>query len=104
MSINENLKNAFYISVGLALKGKETIETAAKDFVEKHKMNKEEGEAFIKDVASNLEAKRNDAQDFIKTTIKNAANEIGFVRRSEYDELNAKYEELKSKIDEMQNQ
>ncbi len=69
MSVNENLKNAFYTSVGFAIKGKEKIEEAAKDFAEKNKLNAEEGENFVKDVMSNFDKKQSEAQDFIKEKV-----------------------------------
>ncbi len=103
MSINDNLKNAFYASLGFALKGKEKIEEAAKDFAEKNKLNAEDGAKFIKDVSSNFEEKRSDAEEFIKGAVGKAVNELGLVNRKEYDDLKSKYEELKSKVDNGKN-
>ncbi len=69
MSVNENLKNAFYTSVGFAVKGKEKIEEAAKEFAEKNKLNAEEGESFVKDIMNNFDKKQSEAQDFIKEKV-----------------------------------
>ncbi len=69
MSVDENLKNAFYTSVGFALKGKEKIEEAAKDFAEKNKLSAEEGENFVKDILGRFEKKQNEAESFIKEKV-----------------------------------
>lgn len=100
MSVNENLKNAFYTSVGFALKGKERIEEAAKEFAEKNKMNSEDGENFVKDIMAGFEKKQGEAQDFIKDTVTKVVGDLGLVSRKEYDDLKQKYEELKTKLDE----
>lgn len=99
MSVNENLKTAFYTSVSFALKGKEKIEESAKEFAAKNKLSAEEGEKFVKDIVAGLEKKHNHAQDFIKEKVKNAVAELGLVTRKEFDDLQAKYDELKAQID-----
>ncbi len=99
MSVNENLKNAFYTSVGFALKGKEKIEESAKEFAEKNKLNAEDGENFVKDVMAGFEKKHTEAQEFIKETVRKTVNEIGLVSRKEYEDLKKKCEELEAKLE-----
>ncbi len=100
MSVNENLKNAFYTSVGMALKGKEKIEECAKEFAEKNKLNAEEGASFVKEVMAGFDKKNSEAQEFVKETVHKTISELGLVSRKEYEDLQKKYEELKAKLDE----
>lgn len=66
-------------------------------------MDAAEGAKFIKEVSSGLDEKRQEAENFVKNTVNKAINELGLVKRDEYEDLKSKYEELKSKMDNNNN-
>lgn len=99
MSLTDSLKTTFYASIGLAVKGKEKITEAAKEFAEKNKLNAEEGEKFIKEASIHFEEKTKELEGFVKTTVEKVVSEMGLISRKEYEELKKEYEELKKQVE-----
>ncbi len=103
MPLKDDIKNTFYSSVGVMLKGKEKVEEAARSFASKYNMNAEEGEKFIKEAMNKATETKEEVEVFIEEKVNSISEKIGFIKRDEYDELKNKYDELKSQLDELKN-
>lgn len=91
------LKDVFYTSVGLVLKGKEKIEEAAKNFVAAHPMNKEEGEKFVRGVMDKAEEAKNDLSAMVEAAVEKAIHKMGLVTKQQFDELEKRLKEAQKK-------
>ena len=93
-----NLETAFYIGIGLALKGKEKVEEAAKKFAEDSKMNAEEGKKFVESMVASAETTKDDFTEKIEETVKKTMSKLGLATQAEVDELKAHIAKLEAKI------
>ncbi|MEK6794120.1 MAG: phasin family protein [Spirochaetota bacterium] len=91
------LKDVFYTSVGLILKGKEKVEEAAKRFVADHPMNKEEGEKFVRGVMDKAEEAKNDLTKMVEEAVEKAVHTMGLVTKKQFDELEKRLKESQKK-------
>jgi polyhydroxyalkanoate synthesis regulator phasin len=88
---------ALYAGLGLAIKGKEKIEEAARKFAAEQKMNSEDGQQFINDLLGNAEAARDKLTAKIEAIVKAKIAEAGFATKEEVDALKARIAELEGK-------
>ncbi len=91
-------ESAFYASVGLAVKGKEKIEEAAKKFAEDQKMSVEEGKKFVDDVVKSSEKTKEEISKKIDTAVKSAIDKMGLAYKSEVEQLKTRIDELEAQL------
>lgn len=92
------LESAFYTGIGLALKGKEKVEEAARKFADEHKMTVDEGKKFVDDVVASAENTKEDLTKKIEETTENLISKMGLVKQKEVDTLKAKVAELENEL------
>ncbi|MDR2251526.1 MAG: hypothetical protein LBD98_01630 [Endomicrobium sp.] len=93
-----NLKNAFYASVGLALKTKDKVEAAARKFVKDNKIEAAEGKKFIDKTVKHVESAKNDLSKKINEAVKNAVDKMGFITHKEIKALKGELQHFKKQL------
>jgi polyhydroxyalkanoate synthesis regulator phasin len=93
-----NLKNAFYASVGLALKSKDKIEAAAKKFVKDNKIEAAEGKKFIDKTVKHVESAKKDLTKKFNETVKTTVDKMGLITRKEVKSLKDELIRLKKQV------
>ncbi|MDR0618128.1 MAG: hypothetical protein LBG23_05175 [Endomicrobium sp.] len=72
-----NLKSVFYVSVGLALKGKEKVEKVAKKFVKENKIEKKESKKFVDNAIKHAEQTKKELAKKVTETVKSIIEKNG---------------------------
>ncbi len=93
-----SFENAFYVLMGMALKGKEKVEDAAKKFAEFNKMNAEDGKKFVDDMVTSAETAKKDLSKQIEERVKSVTKKMGVPDPKEYDELKARVAKLEKAL------
>lgn len=78
-----NLKSMFYVSVGVALKGKEKVEKVAKKFVKDNKIEEEEGKKFVAYAIKHAEETKKELAKEITETVKSIIDKMGLITHKE---------------------
>jgi polyhydroxyalkanoate synthesis regulator phasin len=93
-----DLKTAFYASVGLALKGKEKVEQAARKFVKDNKLEAARGKEFVDKAVKYAEATKSELSKKIQETVKVTVSKMGFMTHKEADALKEEIKSLKAQL------
>jgi len=94
----KGLEQFFYASVGLALKGKEKVESYAKNFAKNNKMEAAAGKKFVDDAVKQAEATKKDFKKKIDDSIKIAIDSMGLVTKKEAEALKSEIQKLKNEL------
>jgi polyhydroxyalkanoate synthesis regulator phasin len=78
-----NLKSVFYVSVGLALKGKEKVEKVARKFVKDNKIEEKEGKKFINNAIRHAEDTKRELAKKVTETVKSTIGKMGLITHKE---------------------
>jgi polyhydroxyalkanoate synthesis regulator phasin len=78
-----NLKSVFYVSVGLALKGKEKVEKVARKFVKDNKIEEKEGKKFVDKAIKYAEETKKELAKKITETVKYTIDKMGLITHKE---------------------
>ena len=98
MSLSDDIKSGFYSGIGMMLKGKEKLESAAREFIKDKNVSAEEGEKFVKDMVSKASETKEEVTQFIDERVQKAIDKMGYVKKEEYDSIKKELEELKESI------
>jgi polyhydroxyalkanoate synthesis regulator phasin len=102
-----NLKSVFYVTVGLALKGKEKVEKVAKKFVKENKIEEKEGKKFVDNAIKHAEETKKELAKKITETVKSTIKKMGLITHKEArkiaqrftgDKVNFKKSKIKSRV------
>ena len=94
----KGIEKFFYAGVGLALKGKEKVESYAKDFAKNNKMEAAAGKKFVDDAVKQAEAAKKDFNKKLDDSIKTAIDSMGLVTKKEANALKAEIQKLKTEL------
>ncbi|MDR1417841.1 MAG: hypothetical protein LBI80_01565 [Endomicrobium sp.] len=78
-----NLKSVFYVTVGLALKGKEKVEKVARKFVKDNKIEEKEGKKFVDNAIKHAEETKKELAKKIAETVKSTIGKMGLITYKE---------------------
>ena len=91
-------ENAFYIGIGLAMKGKEKIEEAADAFVANSKMSAEDGKKFVDEMVTSAEKTKEEFTRKVEEIVGRTLSDAGAAKKGELEALKARVGELEAEI------
>ena len=91
----EFMKKTMMTGLGMALKTQAEMEELAKEFINKSKMNEEEGKKFIDDMMKRYEKARDDMAKQITDSIADYMAKADIASKKELDALKKEVEDLK---------
>ncbi|MDY0376754.1 MAG: hypothetical protein RBQ72_13630 [Desulfobacterium sp.] len=97
----EYMKKSFLTGVGLALRSKKEMEELARDFAEKSKLDREEGEKFFEDVMDKYDeaVKKLDRQ--VEKAVEKVLKKTDLTRQSDFNKLKGEIAEIKKLLKEL---
>lgn len=98
MSLSDDIKTGFYSSIGMMLKGKEKLEEAAREFIKEKNISAEEGEKFVKEMVSKASETKKEVTQFVDERVKKVIDEMGYVKKEDYDSMKKELDELKESL------
>ena len=91
----EFMKKTMMTGLGMALKTQSEIEEMTKEFINKNKLNEEEGKKFIDDMMKRYEKARDDMENQIRNSVAEYMAKADIASKKELDALRKEVEELK---------
>lgn len=94
----EFMKKIMMTGIGLAVKTQAEIEELTKEFIDKARMNEDEGKKFFDDMLKKYENAKVDMEKKIRDGIAEALEKTEFASRKELNALKVEVEELKKTL------
>ncbi len=88
------LKNVVYAGVGAAFLTKEKIEEIRGDLVDKGKMSKDEGKAFVDDLLKKSDSAKDQLELWLTRQVEDRVKQLNLATSDEVADLRRKIEEL----------
>ncbi|MGE5390044.1 MAG: phasin family protein [Deltaproteobacteria bacterium] len=91
-------KEAFYLGLGAMSLTRERAEKFYDEMIAKGETSREEAKQFIEDAIKKGEEERKEMRNMVRDEFNEMRNEFSFVRKSDYDALEARVKELEEKL------
>ena len=91
-------KEAFYLGLGAMSMTREEAEKLYDEMIAKGETSREEAKQFIEDAIKKGEEERKEMRNMVRDEINEMRNDFSFVRKSEFDALEARVKELEVKL------
>ncbi|HOT74423.1 MAG TPA: hypothetical protein PK467_01440 [Candidatus Wallbacteria bacterium] len=88
-------------ALNFAFMTRDTAEKIFAEFVKAGKVSKEESQKLMADFLSKFETEAANLNQKLKAEIKKAIEEFGFVKKDEFDDLNARVKRMETYINEL---
>lgn len=85
--MEDTIKKIISTSLGMAILAKNKTKELIDELIEKGKMSEEEGNKFIKDLKSETEKSRKEAEEEIRKMINNALKKMDVPTKEDYNRL-----------------
>lgn len=92
------LKKAMFTGIGLALKTREEVEDAAKEWADRQRMSEEEGRKFMEELLGKYDASRGRLEERIEKTVADILKKTNIATREEMDALKAEVALLRKAV------
>lgn len=94
----EFIKKSMMTGVGMALKTQQEFEEMTKSFIEKTRMNEEEGKKFISEMLDKYKEAKDKMEDQIESSVKKIFERTDLVTKKELQALKDEMAELKEAL------
>ena len=95
------MKKSFLTGVGLALRSKKEMEELARDFAEKGKLDREEGEKFFDDIMDKYEEAVEKLDRQVEKAVEKILKKTDLTRQSDFNKLKKEIAEIKGMLVEL---
>lgn len=83
------LKKAMFTGIGLALKTREEVEEAAKEWADRQRLSEEDGRKFMEELLGKYDASRGRLEERIEKTVADILKKTNIATREELEALKA---------------
>lgn len=96
------MKKSFLAGVGLALRSKKEIEDLAREFVEKGKMDQQEGQKFLDEIMERYDETVEKFDDKVEAAVEKILKKTDLARRSDLVKLKEEIAQIKAMLVDLQ--